>query len=134
MAKRKMSKASKRRIIIFGGLSILVIVYFFITSFQYIININKLGREEKRLANELLALKSKESNLKNEIQKLKDPDYIARYARENYLYSKDGEYVIRIDPKEESEPVDKETTNYKKMVATSIGGIVVILILIKRKK
>ena len=78
MAKRKMSKASKRRIIIFGSLSILVIVYFFITSFQYIININKLVREEKRLSNELLALKSIESNLKNEIQKLKDPDYIAR--------------------------------------------------------
>ena len=28
--------------------------------------------------------------------KLQDPDYIARYAREKYFYSKDGEYIIKI--------------------------------------
>ena len=33
---------------------------------------------------------------KKEIEKLKEPDYIARYAREKYLYSKDGEIIIRI--------------------------------------
>ena len=28
--------------------------------------------------------------------KLQDPDYIARYAREKYLYSKDGEFILKI--------------------------------------
>ena len=30
------------------------------------------------------------------LEKLQDPDYVARYAREKYLYSKDGEIIIRI--------------------------------------
>jgi cell division protein DivIC len=38
----------------------------------------------------------KEEELKDEINKLKDPEYMARYAREKYLYSKDGELIIRI--------------------------------------
>ena len=33
----------------------------------------------------------------NEIQKLRDPEYLARYAREHFLYSKDGEYIIRLE-------------------------------------
>ena len=31
-----------------------------------------------------------------DVDKLQDPDYIARYAREKYLYSKDGEFIIKI--------------------------------------
>ena len=31
-----------------------------------------------------------------ELYLLKDPDYIARFAREKYLYSKSGEIIIRI--------------------------------------
>ena len=34
--------------------------------------------------------------LKSEVAKLQDPDYVARYAREKYLYSKSGEIIIRI--------------------------------------
>ena len=133
MAKRKISKASKRRIFTFGGLSIFIIAYFCVNGAQYIVNINKLSNEEKRLDSELLALKNKEDNLKTEIQKLKDPDYIARYARENYLYSKDGEYVIRIDPKEEPKQTNKDNINYNRLFGIGAGGIIV-LILIKRKK
>ena len=41
-------------------------------------------------------LKDKEDELNNTVTKLQDPDYVARYAREKYLYSKDGEIIIRI--------------------------------------
>ncbi|MDD2180804.1 MAG: septum formation initiator family protein [Bacilli bacterium] len=134
MAKRKISKASKRRVFTFGVLSIFIVIYFCINSVQYIININKLSNEKKRLDNELLVLKNKEDNLKTEIQKLHDPDYIARYARENYLYSKDGEYVIRIDPKEEPEQAKNDKINHNRTIWISTGGIIVMLIFIKRKK
>lgn len=134
MTKRKVSKAYKRRIITFGGLSVLIIVYFVINSIQYIININQLGIEKTRLTNELLSLKNKEENLKVEIQKLQDPDYIARYARENYLYSKDGEYVIRIEPKEEQEPETLEQEDYKKILGWSVGGMIIMALIIKKKK
>ena len=41
-------------------------------------------------------LLEQEASLRSEVSKLQDPDYIARYAREKYLYSKDGEIIIRI--------------------------------------
>ena len=34
--------------------------------------------------------------LESDILKLNDPTYIAKYAREKYLYSKDGELIIRL--------------------------------------
>ena len=34
--------------------------------------------------------------LESDVIKLQDPDYVAKYAREKYLYSKDGELIIKI--------------------------------------
>ena len=53
-------------------------------------------KEKKEFQEELSLLKEKEDELKGQVNKLQDPDYIARYAREKYLYSKDGEIIIRI--------------------------------------
>ena len=41
-------------------------------------------------------MKKKEAALKVDVEKLQDSDYIARYAREKYLYSKDGEFILNI--------------------------------------
>ena len=41
-------------------------------------------------------LKDEEDKLNSDIKKLKDPEYVARYAREKYMYSKDGELIIRL--------------------------------------
>ena len=38
-----------------------------------------------------------EENLKNEINKLQDPEYMARYTREKYFYSADNEIIIKIE-------------------------------------
>ena len=48
------------------------------------------------LEHELTSLKEKEEELKVDADKLQNPDYIARYAREKYRYSKEGEYVLQI--------------------------------------
>ncbi|NLC48199.1 MAG: septum formation initiator family protein, partial [Tenericutes bacterium] len=40
---------------------------------------------------------TEEETLKSEINKLKDPEYMARYAREKYLYSKNDEIIIKIE-------------------------------------
>ena len=39
---------------------------------------------------------NEEDKLNSDIKKLKDPEYVARYAREKYMYSKDGELIIRL--------------------------------------
>ncbi len=54
------------------------------------------SKEKREFMEELSVLKDKEEELKGQVNKLQDPDYIARYAREKYLYSKDGEIIIRI--------------------------------------
>lgn len=36
-----------------------------------------------------------EEALKAEVQKLQDPDYVERYAKEKFLYTKDDEIIIR---------------------------------------
>ena len=38
-----------------------------------------------------------EDILNDEISKLQDPEYLAKYAREKYLYSKDDEIIIKIE-------------------------------------
>ena len=55
-----------------------------------------MKKEKVFLEEQILALQEEEKVLKNDIQKLEDPSYVARYAREKYLYSKEGEYIIRI--------------------------------------
>lgn len=52
--------------------------------------------QKKELEDRIASLKEEEKVLESDIQKLEDPSYVARYAREKYLYSKDGEIIIRI--------------------------------------
>ena len=129
---KKVSKKSKRRLLIFGILSIVSIVYFFVTLFVYTYNFISLKSEEANLKNQLVSLQDKKADLKVEIQKLNDPEYVARYAKENYLYSEDGEYVLKID---NSTPTVSEVSNNNYYYL--IGGVVLILCIIlvlSRKK
>ena len=66
--------------------------------------VTKNRNEIKEVNIKYEGLLEEEASLNVEVAKLKDPDYIARYAREKYMYSKPGEIILRIiEPKEESE-------------------------------
>lgn len=134
-AKKKIPAASKHRLMIFGTLSIVLMGYFWVTLITYTINIKSLKEKEKELKVELSSLKNEASDLSNTIQKLKDPDYIARYARENYYYSANGEYIIKIEDKklEETEP-PKTNNHYKYYIYGSVFCIVGIFLYIVKKK
>ncbi len=66
------------------------------TLFNNFLQINKLNSEKKFIEDNINSLKDEEASLEADIQKLSDSSYIARYAREKYLYSKDGELIIRM--------------------------------------
>lgn len=51
---------------------------------------------KKILLAEQKRLKEEEAYLKDQVIKFRDPDYLARYA-EKYLFSTDGELIIKID-------------------------------------
>lgn len=135
MAKMRVSKKSKRRLIMFGIPSIIAIVYCLITLVGYMYSFISLRQEEAKLQSELTALQEEKANLKIEIQKLNNPEYVARYAKEKYLYSKDGEYVLKIDTNEKKEEQQSSKDNTKLLI---IGGCCIlffgIVIIIKKKK
>ena len=80
MARRK-NKKSRRRLAIFGTLSLIVIGYFLFNLCYYSYRIMVLEKSKSSLESELSTLKKDEENLASDIQKLKDPEYIAKFAR-----------------------------------------------------
>lgn len=97
--KRKVKKKA-RRIATFGFLSIIAIVVVLLTVGSVFKELLHKYQEKESLEKKLVALKEKEKVLENDVKKLEDPEYLARYAREKYFYSKDGELILRI-PEEE---------------------------------
>lgn len=96
MAKSKATKKRHRRMLILGLSSIAVIIGTTFMIGKYWIEIYDKYQEKEELQKKLVTLKNKEKKLKVDANKLQDPDYIARYAREKYLYSKDGEFILKI--------------------------------------
>ena len=94
--KKKVIKPSIKRILLFGTISIFCIVVIIISMSDILTDIMDKYKEEEYLKNELTILQDKENELNDEIKKLQDPDYLARYAREKFFYSKEGELIIRI--------------------------------------
>ena len=94
---RKLTKKSKRRVLLISIFTISLISLFLINIFSVWKELIVKKNEKVFYTQELKKLKEEEDYLKVEVEKLKDPDYVARYAREQYLYSKDGEFNIRIN-------------------------------------
>lgn len=98
MARKK--KKKKLGPFVLSLFSLAVIVFTTYTIGKYWVDIYGKYQEKKILEKELTSLKEKEDELKADVEKLQDADYIARYAREKYYYSKDGEYILRIPTKD----------------------------------
>jgi len=131
--KRKVKKSVIR--LILRVVSICILSYFCITLISYTVKIKTLKEQKNKLSNELIDLKTKEENLKTEILKLNDKEYIARYAREHYLYTKDGEFVIRIDEKEtKEEKVIEEHDNNKILYTAGITSLIILITIFIKKK
>jgi len=104
MARKKVKKRIKkkaRRIATFGLICIIAIVVIIISFGSIFAEIIDKYNEKKQLTDKLISLEESKKELENNVKKLEDPEYLARYAREKYFYSKDGELILRI-------PEDKE--------------------------
>ena len=82
--KKKQKYISKKRIVLYAVFSVAIIVFTTFTTGKYWVEIVDKYQEKKELEKKVDA------------DKLQDSDYIARYAREKYNYSKDGEFILRI--------------------------------------
>lgn len=131
---RKVSKTAKRRLVILIPITVVAVGYFFISLAFYTYRIVYLKNEEKNLQKELYSLQEEESSLKIDIEKLQNPDYLARYARENYHYSKEGELVIHrkdtVQEEKQEEPIDDD----KSIMFFCILGLFIIMLYIFKRK
>ncbi len=96
MAKYQKKLRPKKRAIFLALSSIAVIVVVTLSVGKYWVEIFDKYQEKKELEKELTSLMEKEEELQVDAKKLQNPDYVARYAREKYLYSKEGEYILQI--------------------------------------
>lgn len=94
--KKNSKKKRNRRMLLLGIGSIAIIITMTFTIGKYWVEIVDKYHEKKELEEKLAELQAEEKQLQLDADKLQDPDYVARYAREKYLYSKDGEFIIKI--------------------------------------
>lgn len=93
---KKVTKKDRRRITVLIIIFIPLLTLFVSNMFSYWSQIYNNIKEKKELENLYKEILEEEETLKSEIVKLQDDEYVARYAREKFLYSKDGEIIIKI--------------------------------------
>lgn len=96
MARKKKNQKFRCRVVFLIPLCIGLMVAIFVSVGSYWVKIANKYQEQKDLEQQIVVLKEKEEELKVEVDRLEDPDYVARYARERYMYSKDGEIILRL--------------------------------------
>ena len=100
--KNKKPKNNGNHIFILIVLLIALMVVMGMSVSKVIIQIYDKYNEASELEAQLADLKDNEEKLESEINRLQDPEYLARYAREKYFYSKENELIIRIPEKDEN--------------------------------
>ena len=92
----KITKKDKRRLMIWSLLILIVGSYLGVFAYNYWSKILTNNQTKKSLEAKYNNLLENEKELNSEAVKLQDPDYVAKFAREKYMYSKNGELIIRI--------------------------------------
>ncbi len=94
---KKVSRKTKFRVTFLSLALIIASVVFVSSTFSYVTQILKTKNEIDNLKLTYNEKLSDEEKLKDEINRLQDPEYMAKYAREKYLYSKKDEIIIKIE-------------------------------------
>ncbi len=93
--KHKVTKKERRRLTLFILAFLFIIGFTCINIFPDWLKIMQNKQEITLLQESYEELLDTEEALKAEVQKLKDPEYVERYAKEKFLYTKEDEIIIR---------------------------------------
>lgn len=93
--KKGVSKKAKRRLTIFVLAFFFIITLMCINIFPDWLKIMSNKKELAVLETTYKELLDNEEALKAEVQKLQNPEYVERYAKEKFLYTKPNEIIIR---------------------------------------
>lgn len=92
---KNISKKAKRRLTLFVLAFFLIISFMCVNIFPTWLKIMANNKEIALLEDSYEQLLDNEEALKAEVEKLQDAEYVKRYAKEKYLYTKDNELIIR---------------------------------------
>ena len=96
MKNKKITKKVKRRLTFLSCLILLLLVTIVTSVFKDFCQIIRNRNEIVLLTDKYKTLLHEEESLQSEITKLQDQNYVARYAREKYLYSLPNEVIIKL--------------------------------------
>ncbi len=94
---KKYTIKTRIRLMLFSVGAILSFGFFVYTFFNSFMKVYNNKKEVTYLTKVLNEKREEEEQLKLDIGKLKDSEYLARYTRERYLYSGDNEIIIKLD-------------------------------------
>ncbi len=93
---KKNTRKDKRRYLMWSLILTVIVLYLGVFTYNYWTKILINQQTQRELTDKYESLLAEEETLNSELNKLQDPDYVAKFAREKYMYSKDGEVIIRI--------------------------------------
>ena len=136
---RKTTAQVKRRLVLTVPITLAIILATTFTSVLELKKIRSYEKEKKTLTLELEKLKEDAESLNLEINRLNSPEYIARYAREKFLYTKDGEKLIIVDEltKEQQIEESNKEIDYLTYILIGVGSllfITIFYIIVKKSK
>ena len=94
--KKKVSSKAKKRFFVLTIIFLGIVSFSVVSLFQDWAAISKNKQEIATLNSYYTNLLEEEESLTSEVTKLHDTDYVARYAREKYMYSLPGEFIIKL--------------------------------------
>ena len=95
--RRKYTVKTKSRMLVIFLFFIVIISTLGYTLFFNVCQIIDLKLNMIDLEQKKLELEDEEKVIEADIKRLQNPEYIDRYAREKYFYSKPGEIILRIE-------------------------------------
>lgn len=94
--KKRITKKTKRRLTFLSGIILLLVGVIISSVFKDMCQVLKNKNELAILTDKYNTLLHEEESLQSEIKKLQDSEYVARYAREKFLYSLPNEVIIKL--------------------------------------
>ena len=91
------TKKEKKRLFFISFIIVGLVFLLGFSVYKDFIIISNNKNQTTKLTKEYENLLDEKKSLTSQVTKMQDPDYLARYAKEKYLYSREDEVIIRID-------------------------------------
>lgn len=93
----KKTKKEKKRLFVISTMIVVLLVMLINSVASDWSEIMDNNHQIKQLTDEYNDLMAEEEKLQSDVTKLQDSEYIERYAKEKFLYSEEGDTIIRMD-------------------------------------